>query len=291
MNAEARYADYKAAIEEYLAAAFTEKLPQARLLEAMRYSLLAGGKRIRPVLTLEFCRISGGDWHAALPLACGVEMLHTYSLIHDDLPCMDDDSLRRGKTTNHVVYGEALAVLAGDALQAAAFSSILEAPLPADIRAEAAKVLARAAGEKGICGGQFLDMDGEGKQLSLEDITRIHDGKTASMIVAAAKIGCIAGQASAAQRQAADRYARALGLAFQMQDDIFDNESTVENLGKPIGSDKDAGKATFYSLLGAARCRKMVEEKTEEAKHALCTGFAEPEFLCWLADRLSSRMH
>ena len=291
MSMQARYEEYKSAIECSLEELFTEDVPQKRLYEAMRYSLLAGGKRIRPVLTLEFCRACGGDWKAALPLACAVEMLHTYSLIHDDLPCMDNDDLRRGKPTNHVVFGETVAVLAGDALQAAAFETILEAPLSAEIRAEAARVLARAAGEKGICGGQLLDMEGEKCSLSLAQIEAIHEGKTASMIVAAALMGCAAGGAGAAQKMAAEGYARALGLAVQIRDDILDNESTEEELGKPIGSDVSSEKSTFYSLLGAKRCKQLVAEKTGEAKASLQCGFAETEFLSWLADTLSGRMH
>jgi len=159
MNCEARYTQYKDAVDAYLSRCFTEDVPQKTLSEAMRYSLLAGGKRIRPILVLEFCRICGGEWEQALPLACAVEMLHTYSLIHDDLPCMDNDVLRRGKPTNHVVYGEMTAVLAGDALQAAAFESILDAPLSAEIRAEAARVLAHAAGEGANKQGKYHGQD------------------------------------------------------------------------------------------------------------------------------------
>lgn len=291
MNDKERYSQYKSCVEQYLESYFCGEAPQKQLYEAMRYSLLAGGKRIRPVLTLEFCRISGGDWKAALPLACAVEMLHTYSLIHDDLPCMDNDWLRRGKPTNHVVYGETVAVLAGDALQAAAFNTILSADLPTGVRAEAARILAEAAGENGICGGQFLDMAAQGEKMCLQDVEAIHDGKTASMIAAAARIGCVAGGADEKQINSAEGYARALGLAFQIRDDILDNESTVEELGKPVGSDADAGKATFYSLLGAGRCKELVLEKTEEAKRALKRGFEDTGFLCGLADSLSGRVN
>ena len=180
------YDGCRKAVEDALSACFTQEAPQRELLDAMRYSLLAGGKRIRPILALQFCKAACGDWKPALDYACAVEMLHTYSLIHDDLPCMDDDDLRRGRPTNHKVFGECSAVLAGDALQAAAFERVLTAPdLPADSRAAAAAVLARAAGAaEGICGGQYLDMSGEGHGLSLEDLTVIHTMKTAAPAMA-----------------------------------------------------------------------------------------------------------
>ena len=160
-------------VEESLKKCFIGNAPYGELLEAMRYSLLAGGKRIRPVLLLQFCRAAGGGMEPALPLACAVEMLHTYSLIHDDLPCMDNDSLRRGKPTNHIVYGEYTATLAGDALQAAAFRTLLSAKLPPETVVAAGKILADAAGEDGICGGQYLDMKGTGRDLTLEQAALI----------------------------------------------------------------------------------------------------------------------
>ena len=173
-----RMEEYRTMVEDLLdAQCVAADEPYARLLDAMRYSLTAGGKRLRPILTLEFCRLCGGDVHAALPVACGVELLHTYSLIHDDLPCMDNDDLRRGKPTNHVVYGECTATLAGDALQAEAFHTILSTELPADVRAECARLLAEAAGENGICGGQQLDMEGEGKVLTKEELMELLSGK------------------------------------------------------------------------------------------------------------------
>ena len=168
--------------EEALAGCFTEELPQRELLNAMRYSLLAGGKRIRPILTLQFCKAVCGRAEPALDFACGVEMLHTYSLIHDDLPCMDNDDLRRGKPTCHKVFGECTATLAGDALQSAAFARIAGADLPAWCRAEGCAVLAAAAGAYGMCGGQQLDMAGEGADLTLDDLPAIHDRKTAALL-------------------------------------------------------------------------------------------------------------
>lgn len=167
MDYQTQYQEYKALADAALNTYFTDTtVSYHRLLEAMHYSLTAGGKRLRPVLVLAFCAACGGDVRAALPVACAVEMVHTYSLIHDDLPCMDNDDLRRGKPTNHVVYGECTATLAGDALQAEAFHTILSTELPADVRAECARLLAEAAGENGICGGQQLDMEGEGKALT-----------------------------------------------------------------------------------------------------------------------------
>ena len=183
MTAQEYKAKIDAALEEYFRGALS--LPLSGLAEAMRYSLLAGGKRIRPMLVLEFCRICGGDTEAALPVACAIEMLHTYSLIHDDLPCMDDDALRRGRPTNHVVYGECTATLAGDALQAEAFGTILRCGLPADRRARCAEFLADAVGLDGMCGGQYLDMLGENKVLSEEQLTDINSRKTGALLTAA----------------------------------------------------------------------------------------------------------
>ena len=182
------YERLKRLIDNKLQDYFTKDLPQRGLFDAMRYSLLAGGKRIRGILVLKFAQCAGGKEEDALPLACAVEMLHAYSLIHDDLPCMDNDDLRRGKPTNHIVYGECTATLAGDALQAAAFETILSAELPYSVTAKAAYELAKAAGENGICGGQYLDMLGEEKELSIEEVENIHELKTASMMIAAAQM-------------------------------------------------------------------------------------------------------
>ena len=259
-----------------------------RLAEAMRYSLLAGGKRLRPILTLEFCRACGGDLLQALDCGCGIEMLHTYSLIHDDLPAMDNDDLRRGKPTNHVVFGEWLALLAGDALQAEAFGAVLRSPIPSKDKAEAARVLSEAAGWQGICGGQYLDLEGEGKQLTAEEIMELNEGKTAALLQAACEIGCIcAGKAD--MRGAAREYGKALGLAFQLQDDLLDLESTTEVLGKPVGSDEKNGKSTFVSVFGAEACRKRMQEETEKAVAVLRKHFAESDFLVWLTESLVGR--
>lgn len=289
MNMNETYTTLKNMAEEQLNKYFAEKLPQHSLFEAMRYSLLAGGKRIRPVITMAFAEAVGGKAASALPFACAVEMIHTYSLIHDDLPCMDNDDLRRGKPTNHVVYGECTAVLAGDALQTAAFETMAEAELPPKDIVMGICVLSNAAGAYGMCGGQTLDMEGEGKKLSIMQVELIHEHKTAAMIKAAAKLGVIAGGGNAEQLAAAERYADAVGLAFQIRDDVLDVTSTSAELGKPIGSDKESDKTTFYTLLGLQECEKRIMTKTEEAKSAVKDNFDSPEFLIWLADMLAGR--
>ncbi len=266
-----------------------EGVSYGRLLEAMRYSLLAGGKRIRPILVLEFCRICGGNYAEALPVACAVEMLHTYSLIHDDLPCMDNDTLRRGKPTCHVQFDEATAVLAGDALQAEAFSTILTASLPDDVRVRCAGILASAAGTDGICGGQMLDIRAEGLILSKSELNDIHDRKTAAMIEAACTMGVAVGRGSEVQMECARSFARDIGLAFQVRDDLLDCISTVEELGKPIGSDAENHKSTFATIMGIEACENLIQSKTESAKEALRKEFRDTQFLEWLADQLASR--
>ncbi|NLH01440.1 MAG: polyprenyl synthetase family protein [Clostridiales bacterium] len=285
-----RYNEYKAMIENYLGSCFDDRaVSHAELLQAMRYSLLAGGKRVRPVLVLEFCAAAGGCSETALPVACAVEMLHTYSLIHDDLPCMDNDDMRRGKPTNHKIYGETTAVLAGDALQAEAFKTILSSKLPADIRAECARILADAAGENGICGGQYLDMKGESEYLKVDELFEMCRRKTASLISAACKIGAVIGRADEKQLEAAESYGNFVGLAFQIRDDIIDVLSTSEELGKPAGSDAREGKSTFMSLLGLEKCEEYLTELTEKAKEVVLCTYPAPKFLVEFAEELRIR--
>lgn len=286
-----REKDYKLLIENALEQCFAgfEKLPQSGLAEAMRYSLLAGGKRIRPMLVLEFCRISGGDVEKALPAACGIEMLHTYSLIHDDLPCMDNDDLRRGRPTNHKVYGECVATLAGDALQAEAFHSVLSCELPAENRAKCAEILASAVGLDGMCGGQYLDMLGEGKVLTEQQLTEINSRKTGALLVAACQMGVAAAGGSEVQLAAAGHFGAALGMAFQIRDDMLDVLSTADELGKPIGSDAQENKNTYMALMGEKGCRETVARLTEFAKDVLSEAFEDTAFLCSLADALATR--
>ena len=210
MSYETQYAAYQQGIEGYLAGLFTAETPYKKLYEAIRYSLLAGGKRIRPVLTLEFARLGGIDWHLALPYGCALELVHHYSLIHDDLPCMDNDDLRRGKPTNHKVYGETLAVLAGDAMQPEAFRLMAEAPcLPAENRLEAVRTLARACGADGMVGGQVLDTVYDVRDAA--GLTVLNRLKTGVMISAAAELGCIASEMPATMRAQALVYADAMG--------------------------------------------------------------------------------
>lgn len=261
------------------------------LAEAMRYSLLAGGKRIRPIIVLQFCMAAGGDMSTALPAACAVEMLHTYSLIHDDLPCMDNDTMRRGKPTNHVVYGETMATLAGDALQAEAFGTLLKSELSAEAVVKMGQALARAAGYGGICLGQTLDMLSEGKELTLDQMSDVHHFKTASLLVAAAQIGVLSAGGNIHMLRAASMYAAALGLAFQIRDDILDFTSSTEVLGKPAGSDAVNQKTTFVTLFGLDDCERLVREKTQEAISALGGHFANTEFLEALAINLEERKY
>ena len=283
-------AEYRSKIDSALESYFRSAPAQlSGLAEAMRYSLLAGGKRIRPMLVLEFCRICGGDIETALPVACAIEMLHTYSLIHDDLPCMDDDSLRRGRPTNHVVYGECTATLAGDALQAEAFGTILRSELPADRKARCACFLADAVGLDGMCGGQFLDMLGEGRVLSEDELTDINSRKTGALLTAACRMGVAAGGGNEAQLEAASLYGAAIGAAFQIRDDMLDVLGNEQELGKPIGSDAEEKKNTYMALYGAERCARMVEKLTAQAKDVLRGTFEDTAFLCALADSMAVR--
>lgn len=259
------------------------------LLESMHYSLTAGGKRIRPALVLEFCRISGGDVEKALPVACAIEMLHTYSLIHDDLPCMDNDDLRRGKPTNHVVYGECTATLAGDALQAEAFGTIARSELPAENKIACVEILADAVGSDGMCAGQYLDMVGESKRLTEEELDDINSRKTGALLIAACRMGVAAAGGSGEMLEAAAHYGACVGAAFQIRDDILDVISTSEELGKPIGSDAQEHKNTYMALLGESKCMEMIEKLTNQAKSALCGAFDDTKFLCDLADSMVTR--
>ncbi len=268
---------------------FWEDCPQKVLLDAMRYSLLAGGKRIRPVLLLKFCEAAGGERSAALPAACGIEMLHTYSLIHDDLPCMDNDDLRRGKPTCHKVFGETNAVLAGDALQSAAYGAVLSSPVAPERTAAMAKTLAFAAAEQGMCGGQYLDTSKEGLPVTEDELYEIHRLKTGALLRAACVMGVQCAGGTAEQVSAAEEFAMNLGLAFQIRDDVLDTISTVDELGKPIGSDAAEKKTTFVSLLGVEECSRLVHEHTEKAKSAIAGLFSDTDFLCWLADVLADR--
>ena len=290
MNREARLREDCLLVEQWFQNYYADHPERGDLYDSMLYSLMAGGKRVRPVLLLETCRMCGGDVAAALPFACAVEMIHTYSLIHDDLPCMDDDDLRRGKPTNHKVYGEATAVLAGDALLTGAFEVMLEeyGDLPLDRVVRAAACLGRAAGSRNMVGGQTLDMAGEGHTLSLEEVSELYALKTGALIIAAARMGCILSGGTDEQLEAVTRFAEKVGLAFQIQDDILDVEGDEQTLGKPIGSDAKSEKNTYVSIRGLEASRELVTQLTDEALQAL-TIFEENDFHRWLALKLAGR--
>ncbi len=284
MSFDIKLRGYTDLIERYLSDCFTEDAPQKELFEAMRYSLLAGGKRIRPVLTLAFCELCGGKATEALPFAAAVEMVHTYSLIHDDLPCMDNDDFRRGKPTCHRVYGEAKAVLAGDALLTAAFGQLAKAK--AECVPEAVRVLSYCAGELGMVGGQVLDIDAETRRCTAEEVYAIESRKTGALISAACQLGIIAADGNDRQQEAAANYANAIGLAFQIEDDILDVIGDAKKLGKATGV--DGNKNTFVRLFGIERCREMIAEETNKALSAL-SAFDHPDFLSQMARSLSTR--
>ncbi|MDR0904786.1 MAG: polyprenyl synthetase family protein [Oscillospiraceae bacterium] len=257
---QAEFERLRAPVEARLGEYFTGEAAAASLADAMRYSVSAGGKRVRPVLTLLFANACGADKNAALDAACAVELLHTYSLIHDDLPAMDDDDTRRGKPSNHVVFGEWRAILAGDALQAEAFAKI------ARFGSAATAVLAQAAVD--ICHGQTLDLEAE--EAGGGDLYAIHSLKTASLIIAAAKIGVLAAGGSETQLGAAEEYAKSVGLAFQIRDDILDRDG-------------------FYAEYGVEKCKELIEKHTADAQKAAREVFTDCEMLCWLAEELAGR--
>lgn len=281
--------NYRLFIEEYLENFYSRfhAEPQKPLYDSIRYSLLAGGKRLRPILCMEFCRICGQDWKAAAPFAAAIEMIHTYSLIHDDLPSMDNDDFRRGRPTNHKVYGEAIAILAGDALLTDAFLSASEAKLtcPEDM-SRAIALLSTCAGSAGMVGGQVLDIMSEERQISEEEILNIQSRKTGGLIRAACGLGAIAGGASPEQVDAACRFADNLGLAFQIRDDMLDVIGTQEEMGKGVGTDET--KNTFVRLYGLPKCEELVQKYTADAIQALDL-FEDRAFLTELAENLTNR--
>ena len=279
------YRDY---IEQYLdqKCFIYNNEPQEKLFESMRYSLLAGGKRIRPIFVFDFCRMCGSDWKAAVPFAAAVEMIHTYSLIHDDLPCMDNDDYRRGRLTNHKVYGETLAVLAGDAMLTAAFSYLSKAPLSAEARIRGVEVLADCAGECGMVGGQVLDMESESRQCTEKEVIDIQSRKTGALIRAACLLGVLAGNGSDKQMEAASVFADHLGLAFQIRDDMLDVIGDSKEMGKATGSDES--KNTFVHLYGIEKCDELVREHTNIAIQAL-SNFDNSEYMKQLALSLTNR--
>ncbi len=263
------------------------------VIESMTYSLTAGGKRVRPILTLAFAELCGGTEEAAMPFACALEMIHTYSLIHDDLPCMDDDELRRGKPTNHIVFGEAAAVLGGDALLTLAFETALSETAMklngAETCVRVGRLLAECAGARGMVGGQIIDLESENRRISLERLETMDRKKTGALIRAACLLGCLSAGADDVRMQAAQEYADCIGLAFQIVDDVLDVLSDEATLGKPIGSDKDNQKSTYVSLLGIEECRKRTAALTERAIKSLSVFDHGTEFLTDFAKKLRDR--
>ena len=247
----------------------SEDCLEAELIKAMKYSLKAGGKRVRPLLTLMFADACSGTIEAALPFACAIEMIHTYSLIHDDLPCMDNDDYRRGRPSNHKVFGEDIALLAGDALLTLAFETALSQADNNNTSAKAASALARYAGAKGMVGGQTIDLTYENKNASVDILKEMDVKKTSALIMAACEMGCISAGADDKRISAARAFGENIGLAFQIIDDILDVTSTSSELGKPVGSDAENNKSTYVTLLGLDKCKEIANELTEKAVKSL----------------------
>lgn len=277
--------------------ALNKYLPETECLQknvilAARHSLNAGGKRIRPALVMEFCRVCGGEPEDALPVACAIEMMHTFSLIHDDLPCMDDDDMRRGKPSCHKAYGEAAALLAGDALAMLPYQIIAEAALKKRIDSGAAlkiiSLLGESAGVFGMIGGQVIDTENEGKQLPVNILLQMYRMKTGALLDFCCRAGCIAAGAGADKQLAAGDYAQKLGLAFQIIDDILDVTADEKLLGKPVHSDADSGKYTYVTAVGLEKARAEAEKLTEQAIKAL-DSFEDAQFLRELTDMLLKR--
>ena len=292
LNYKEQTNEYLAHIEDYLnRECFLSDEPQKELFEAMRYSLLAGGKRLRPIFVFDFCRMCGGDWKAAVPFAAAIEMVHTYSLIHDDLPCMDNSDYRRGKLSNHKVYGETTAVLAGDALLNRAFE-VMSSPdqkiEPANLLC-ALHVMGTASGAYGMVGGQIIDLAMEGRSCTADELWKMVELKTGALIWGACKSGaCLAGASNELQ-EAAYQYGLCVGLAFQIRDDLLDLTGDAALVGKPLGHDAENEKNTFASVYGIENCETMIRELTEKAlKHAEAFGDGAEQLrnlALWLIDR------
>ena len=288
-----RSREYREFIGDYLKeyiGQFSDE-PQKQLYEAMGYSLLAGGKRLRPIFVFDFCRMCGGDWKKAAPFAAALEMIHTYSLIHDDLPSMDNDDYRRGRLTNHKVYGEGMAILAGDALLTDAFAHMCRVELPAGQVLRAVAEFARAAGSSGMVGGQEWDMLYTGlPPVSMAELHRMHAMKTGALLRASCVCGALLAGAADDVCERIGRYGAALGVAFQIADDILDVVSDTATLGKPAGSDAEQGKNTYPALVGLDESRRLAREQADAACDALA-GFSGPEaeFLRALAEYTITR--
>ncbi len=268
---------------------------QTVVAEAMAYACAGGGKRVRPVLVLEFCRLCGGNPEEALPFAAALEMIHSYSLVHDDLPCMDNSPMRRGRPSTHTVYGETMALLAGDGLLNLAFETALNpahyGTIPAGRVLGAASALADAAGIEGMVGGQVIDLQSEGKEIDLSVLEELQRGKTAALLIAACVMGARLAGATLEQEQSARIFGENIGLSFQIVDDILDVTATAEALGKPVGSDTENEKNTYVSLLGLEEARRLAAQRTDEALTALDVFGADADSLRQLAEALLTRDH
>ena len=265
---------------------------QTTVAQAMAYACASGGKRIRPVLLLEFCRLCGGDAEAAMPFAAAIEMIHSYSLVHDDLPCMDNSLMRRGRPSTHAVYGETMALLAGDGLLNLAFETMLRATgLPPANALAAASALADAAGIDGMVGGQVIDLESEGKDIDLTVLEALQRGKTAALLIAACVMGTRLAGADPEKEQAARVFGENVGLSCQIVDDILDVTATAQQLGKPVGSDAVNEKVTYVSLLGLEEARRLASERTAAALEALDVFGTEADSLRRLAQALLTRDH
>ena len=267
-----------------------KEAPQGTIYKAMNYSINAGGKRIRPVIMLSCAELICGNYDGVMPFACALEMIHTYSLIHDDLPCMDDDDLRRGKPTNHKVFGEAMAVLAGDALLNKAFEVILKnSQVSPNMTIAAMSEIATASGTEGMIGGQVIDIESENKQIDAVTLMTLHLNKTGALIMAAAKVGALLAGGGRDDLLTVEEFSRYLGLAFQIKDDILDVEGNEESLGKKIGADEENKKSTFVSIYGLEQSKKILEDYTQKAIDALSSYGERAEFLIELSKFLLSR--
>nr|WP_206773352.1 (2E,6E)-farnesyl diphosphate synthase [Bacillus cereus group sp. N14] len=282
----------KTFVEEKLVSYANELQCPNVLREAMAYSLEAGGKRLRPLLLFATLQAFGKEKNLGIGAACALEMIHTYSLVHDDLPCMDDDDLRRGKPTNHKVFGEAMAVLAGDGLLTYAFQVIMayeQKEISAEKKVRLVLELAKAAGPEGMVGGQVADMEAEGKQLTIDELEYIHKHKTGKLLEFAVLAGSILSDATEEQEEKLLAFAKYIGLAFQIRDDILDVEGTEEEIGKPIGSDVSNEKSTYTTLFTVDRAKDILEETIAKAKGAIRSLQLQDEYLLSICDLIAKR--
>jgi geranylgeranyl diphosphate synthase type II len=294
MDFEPRYNYYLNMINKFLEEnLYSRNVPEKTIRDAMIYSLMAGGKRIRPVLSLAVCDMLGGDFNEVIPYACGIEMIHTYSLIHDDLPAMDNDDYRRGKLTNHKVFGEAIAVLAGDALLNFAFETMLRYTLSKgtniEAKVKAMEIIATASGTSGMIGGQVVDLESEGKEISGDELCYMHKCKTGALIkapVLSAAVICGIGKRELAYLE---DYSEKIGMAFQIKDDILDVEGSLATMGKNSGSDESNKKSTFITLFGLDQSRKMLNEYVEGAVQNMDKFGERAAFLKHLAVYIENR--